>query len=90
MATVTLSQFTNNGFTYAPLESLRDQRKNRLLREIKVKKSLTIAEIKKICGYKSALGARKFAEDLVIANDCFCIVPNHENVKRTEARRLII
>ena len=92
MTTATLSQFTQNGFTYAPIETVRDQRKKRLLTEIKTKKALSMGEIKKICGYGSMQGARNFANDLAFLNPkIFCIhPPKNEKKFKTEAQKLVL
>jgi len=85
-------KLASNGFSYAPIESTKVQRKNRIVSEIMTKKALSIEEIRKICGYSTSNGARKLAYDLVSFNpDFFCITPPLEERKsKTEAVKLTL
>ena len=85
-------KLAQNGYSYAPLETMREQRTKRLKAEISVRKSLSIEDIRKICGYKSVNGAREFAEVLAFENPkIFNLVPSKKDKKhKTEAQRLIL
>lgn len=92
LTVLSFPNLASNGFSYAPIETTRRQRINRLIAEITVKKALTMSEIRKICAYTNVNSARDLAEALAFDNpDKFCIIPKKEDVKtKTEARKLIL
>ena len=87
-----LSRFQNYGFTPAPIESSRTQRIRRVVDELKIRKSLTMSQIRDICSYTHVNSARDLAESIAYGNpDKLCIIPSKENARiKTEPRKLVL